>query len=38
MTPSSQSLAEEKKAELSFVNVLFDSSSCSLSRGSKEPA
>lgn len=38
MTPSSQSLPEEKNAELSSVNLLFRSSSCSLSRGSKELA
>lgn len=38
MTPSSQSLPEEKNAELSSVNLLFRSSSCSLSWGSKELA
>lgn len=38
MIPSSQSLPEEKNAELSSINVLFKSSSCSLSGGSKELA
>lgn len=36
MTPSSQSLPEEKKAELSSINLAFRSSSCSPSGGSRE--
>lgn len=36
MTPSSQSLPEEKNAELSSINLMLRSSSCSPSEGSRE--